>query len=76
MVSVDTKAIKIIMIEQGFDSITQLAKATGISRNTLTYAINGKTKPSAYVMNKIIEALSIPPETAGKIFFGGNLRIT
>jgi transcriptional regulator with XRE-family HTH domain len=70
----DAIALKKIMIEKGFKTIGSLSEAAGINRNTLGKVLDGKTQPSAEVMNKLVEALNIPPETAGIIFFNKDLR--
>lgn len=71
--TIDTKEIKKLMIENGFETITSLSEATGVNRTTLGKILNGEQKPSSEAMYKIASALRITGEKAGKIFFAGNL---
>lgn len=66
--------IKKIMVEKGIKTVKELSEKTGISRNTLSTVLSGKTQPSSDVMEKLVFFLEIPPETAGRIFFSINLR--
>lgn len=66
---VDTDAIKIIMIKKKIKSQMELSRQSGINRNVLSNVLNNKKYPSSKVMNKLISALDIDQETAGKIFF-------
>lgn len=66
---VDTDAIKIIMIKKKIKSQMELSRQSGINRNVLSNVLNNKKYPSSTVMNKLISALDIDQDTAGKIFF-------
>ncbi len=70
----DTIALRKFMAEKQMN-VTELSRASGVSRACLGSILNGKSQPSAEVMNKLVSALEIPPETAGSIFFSRNLRI-
>jgi len=70
----DTIALKKVAVERGLDKISDLAKASGINRNTLSGVLKGDVQPSAEVMSKLIETLDISPSQAGVIFFSNNLR--
>ncbi len=70
----DIIALKKLMIDKGFNSITDLSTASGIDRTTLGKVLKGKTQPSADVMFKLVEILEIPTSEAGKIFFNADLR--
>jgi transcriptional regulator with XRE-family HTH domain len=70
----DTIALKKIMLEQGFNTIGELSKASGINRNTLGYVLCGKWQPSAETMRLLVDTLRIDPSAAGEIFFRSNLR--
>ncbi|WP_270167497.1 helix-turn-helix domain-containing protein [Paenibacillus sp. SYP-B4298] len=71
----DSRELKKIMIDRGISTIVQLSAVTGVNRNTLSNILNGESQPSAEVMRKLVAALEIPPEQAGRIFFNPNLRI-
>jgi len=66
---IDTKAIKIKMVELGIDSYVDMAKRTGLDRITLSNVINGKSKPSSETMDALYKVLELTPEEAGRIFF-------
>ena len=74
--SVDTVELKKRMIEQGFDTIGELAEKSGVGRDTVSGVVNGKIRPSTAVMEKIMIALNMKPKDAGVIFFSPNLRNT
>lgn len=69
----DTVALKKIMVERELDRINALSEASGVSRTTLGNILSAKAQPSAEVMNKLIDALKIPPAKAGEIFFSSIL---
>ncbi len=71
---VDTIALKKLMVEQGLERITDLSKASSVDRNTLSKVLNGNVKPSTTVIEKLMVALNISSDLAGKIFFNQNLR--
>lgn len=73
---VDTVALKKLMIENGIDTIGELAEKAGLDRNTTSAVVNGKRRPSTAVMDKLIVALDMEPDVAGAIFFVPNLRNT
>lgn len=70
----NTVALKKIMVERSLDKISELSRASGVSRTTLGTVLSGKSQPSAEVMNKLVSALRIPPALAGEIFFANDLR--
>lgn len=72
--SVNTIELKKLMIEQGFDTISELSEAAGVSRDTVSGVVNGKIRPSTAVMEKLMIALNMKPKDAGVIFFNPNLR--
>ena len=65
----DTKALKKYMVDADCGTITKLAQASGLSNNTISHILSGKTQPSAEVMCKLIDTLKIPTSKAGQIFF-------
>lgn len=71
----DTIALKKIMIDKNIETILELSQITGINRNRLSKVLNGDLQPTADMMKKLVAALEIEPERAGKIFFKPNLRI-
>lgn len=72
MYFVDVKRIKKLMVEHEIDTVEELSEKTGVNRNTLATVLNGKSYPSSMVMTKIGEALDIPAEDMGGIFFARN----
>lgn len=75
MFRTDTIALRKIMIERGYNTISSLANDAGIDRNTLSKVLNGVIQPSAPIMYSLVETLGIEPERAGSIFFASDLRI-
>lgn len=71
---VDVIKLKKLMIENGFNTITQLSNKAEIDRNTLSKVLNSKILPSSDVMYKLVKCLKISPEEAGKIFFNQYLH--
>ena len=71
---VDTIELKKIMIEMRLEKISDLAKASGVDRNTLGKILSEELRPSTTAIEKIMRALSISPERFGAIFFSPNLR--
>ena len=69
MYEVDTKELKIAMVEAGIKNITELSKASGVNRNTTAEVISGEIYPSSMVMARFVAALGIGAERAGRIFF-------
>lgn len=72
---VDVIKLKKLMIENGFNTITQLSNKAEIDRNTLSKVLNSKILPSSDVMYKLVKCLKISPEEAGQIFFKQYLHI-
>jgi len=72
----DVISLKKQMIEKKISKITELSEASGVDRNTLSKVLNEEIQPSSNVMYKLVKALELTPEKAGKIFFGKNLRDT
>jgi len=71
---VDTIALRKLMVEKGYHTISSLAKDANISRNTLGKVLDGTARPSADVMEKLSVTLEMAPETSGRVFFAPNLR--
>lgn len=70
---VDVIELKKVMVEQKLDKIVDLSKVSSVDRNTLSKILNDEIKPSTTVIEKLMSALNIPPERAGRIFFKPNL---
>lgn len=66
---VNTKAIKIKMIELGIENYVDMSKRTGLDRATISNVINGKTNPSPETIDALYKVLELTPEEAGRIFF-------
>ena len=71
--NVDVKELRKAMIDAKITTITGLADAAGVDRNTISAVLNGKAKPSAPVIEKISNALFLSGEDIGRIFFNQNL---
>jgi len=69
MFEVDTEELRIEMIRAGFKTISGFAEAAGVNRNTTAEVVNGTIYPSSTVMAKMVKALGIGYERAGRIFF-------
>lgn len=72
----DIIELKKLMVEKGLDKIVDLSSVSGIDRNTLARVVGGEMQPSSLVMDRLVSALDIEPEKAGKIFFMPDLRNT
>lgn len=72
--AVDTVALRKVMVEKNIRSIEEFSKKSGVNRNTLSEVVNAKSRPSASVMDRIVVALEMSPEMAGRIFFAKDLR--
>lgn len=72
----DTIELKKAMIEKGFNTNISLATASGVNRDTLGKVLNGQIQPSYDVMNRLITALELSENEAGRIFFAPYLRNT
>lgn len=72
----DTKTLKKIMVDKEIPTILQLSSESGINRNTLSDILSGEIQPSAIAMKKLVSALAIPSEEAGRIFFNPDLLDT
>lgn len=69
----DIIELKKLMVEKGLDKIIDLSAASGVDRNTLSKIVGGEIQPSSTVMDRLIWALEMKPESAGKIFFYSGL---
>lgn len=72
---VNIPELKKAMIDRGLFKLKDLAKESGIDRNTLGKVLNGKIIPSARVMYALVATLNLSYEKAGEIFFGPDLRV-
>lgn len=75
MVHVDVPRVKGKMAERGF-SVTSLANALGVSRNTLSKYLDCPNKIPYSVISNMATLLCDTPEEASCIFFATNLRNT
>lgn len=73
---VDVIELKKIMVEKQLDKIIDLSCVSKVDRNTLSKVLAGEIKPSTTVIEKLMNALEIPSERAGNIFFKEILRNT
>ena len=67
-------ALKQAMVAKNLEKVTDLSEASGISRNTLSSILNGKSQPSSNTMYALVNVLELTPDSAGVIFFGNDLR--
>lgn len=65
----DVIALKKIMIDEGVDSVSELARISGGNRTTLGRILKGEEQPSADLMGKLAYSLHMSPATAGGVFF-------
>lgn len=65
----DTVELRKLMIENGFNTICALSKASKINRNTLGKVLDGSIQPSADIMYKLATTLKMTPDRAGAVFF-------
>jgi transcriptional regulator with XRE-family HTH domain len=72
---VDTTALRKLMIDNGFDTIISLEKASGVNRNTISGILKETIRPSVQVMDALAAALHMSPAIAGSVFFAPDLRI-
>lgn len=72
--SVDTMALKVAMIQAGYNTNISFAKDCGVSDRTVSAILNG-ANPTYSVMCKMVSVLKLGAEQAGKIFFNDNLRV-
>ena len=70
---VDIKELRIAMVDANLNTITALADASGVDRNTIGAILGDKTKPSAQVIERLAVALSLSGEDIGRIFFSQKL---
>lgn len=75
MYKIDCIALRTKMAMKGINTIKELSQKSGVGRDTLSKILNGKSKPSTRIIEKLIEALEITPDEAGNIFFNQNLHI-
>lgn len=67
--SVDTQELRKAMIDAGITTVSGLAEASGVDRNTIGGILNGKIRPSSSVIEKIGRALALDGSGLGRIFF-------
>lgn len=72
--STDTIALRKKALECGINTCAELARRSGVNRNTIGKVLNGEEQPSANVMYKLIDCLKLSPAQAGVIFFNASLR--
>jgi transcriptional regulator with XRE-family HTH domain len=70
---VNTIELRKAMIEKNITTIEGLAKEAGVDRNTIGGILNGKTKPTSTIIEKIASALDLDGPDIGRIFFSRNL---
>ena len=74
MYEVNIAELKKRMIDANLERVINLSARSGVDRNTLSKILNAEIKPSTSVIEKLMMALAISPDDAGKIFFAADLR--
>ena len=74
MYKVDVNALRKRMAECNIRTYTELSIRSGIDRNTISKIFSCTVKPTTLAIEKLMLALEIEPEHAGKIFFVPFLR--
>lgn len=69
MYVVDTVGLRKLMIDKGYNNISEMAEACHLSRDTVSDILKGKARPGAVAMYAIAEALDVEPDILGRIFF-------
>lgn len=73
MYTVDVQELKKAMIDANVETIISLAELSGVDRNTIGGILNGKTRPSGAVIEKLATALRLHGVDIGRIFFAQKL---
>lgn len=71
--TVDRAELRKVMFSKGFNSMSSLSRATGLSNNTLSKLSTGKLRPSANIIDKIAKELELSGDDIGRIFFKKDL---
>lgn len=66
---VNTIELRKAMASCEINTAVELAAVAGIDRNTAGGILRGDIRPSSIVIEKIANALSLPEEMIGRIFF-------
>lgn len=67
--TIDSKEIRRLMEQRGFNTIVDFAIASGVHRNTVSEILNGqRPNPTLDTINKIAKTLRVDPK---KILIGG-----
>ena len=61
------------LIVEKYGTIQNFAKSIGTNQSQMSKYINGKSEWSYPFLSKVIEALEIPSEQIGEIFFTGKV---
>ena len=57
------------MIVEKYGTIQSFAKAVGTTQSQMSKYINGKSEWSYTFLSRVIDALGVPPDKIGEIFF-------
>lgn len=71
--TVDTAELRKAMIDQGYNTIGELAEKSKVDRNTVGGILSGKIRPSSNIIEKVSIALGLNGEDVGRIFFSNKL---
>ena len=70
---VDSKELRKAMINSGFTTIEDLANASGVNRNTISAVLNGETRPTSTIIDRLSVAMELSGTDIGRIFFSQEL---
>ena len=66
---VDIMELRKAGLEHGLVKVSEWSEKTKIDRNTMGEILSGKTYPSSSAMHRIVDALQMEADQAGRIFF-------
>ena len=70
---VDIMELRKAGLEHGLVKVSEWSEKTRIDRNTMGEILSGKTYPSSSAMQRIVDALQMKADRAGRIFFAPKL---
>lgn len=70
---VDAIELRKAMLDRGFTTIEAFSDASGVNRNTIRSILNGQTRPTSTIIDKLSIALEIDGADIGRIFFSQEL---
>lgn len=74
MYKIDTVELRKCMIDSNVDSVSDLARKAGMTRNSIENILKGNTLPNLVTMYAIARVLNATPERLGRIFFAKSVE--